>query len=120
MSLGEMLTADVSGIADADGLSNPKYRYQWIVSDGHANLVLPGETGAEYTVLPIDNPPLHHGAGHRHRRPRRSGDANQRADRAGRPLSAAKRGGRRLVQRPPTRRSAAVRSDGSTTAQGVR
>ena len=28
--------------------------------------------------------------------------------------------GRRLVQRPPTRRSAAVRSDGSTTAQGVR
>ena len=54
MSLGEMLTADVSGIADADGLSNAVYQFQWLVSDGHANLVLPVETGAEYTVLPID------------------------------------------------------------------
>ena len=52
--VGETLTADTSGIADADGLSGAVYRYEWIVSDGGADLVVPGATASTYTVLAID------------------------------------------------------------------
>ena len=52
--VGETLTADTSGIADADGLTNPVYRYQWIVSDGGYDLVVPGAKASTYTVLAID------------------------------------------------------------------
>ena len=52
--VGQTLTADTSGIADADGLTNPVYRYQWIVSDGGADLVVPGAKASTYTVLAID------------------------------------------------------------------
>ena len=33
--VGETLTADTSGIADADGLANVSYSYQWISNDGN-------------------------------------------------------------------------------------
>ena len=52
--VGETLTADISGIADADGLDNATFSYQWIVSDGGAGLDIPGATGAAYTLIPID------------------------------------------------------------------
>ena len=52
--VGETLTADTSGIADADGLSGAVYHYQWIVSDGGADLVVPGAKASTYTVLAID------------------------------------------------------------------
>ena len=52
--VGETLTADTSGIADADGLSGAVYRYEWIVSDGGADLVVPGAKASTYTVLAID------------------------------------------------------------------
>ena len=52
--VGETLTADTSGIADADGLDNATFSYQWIVSDGGADLDIPGATGATYTLIPID------------------------------------------------------------------
>ena len=52
--VGETLTADTSGIADADGLTNPVYSYQWIVSDGGYDLVVPGAKASTYTVLAID------------------------------------------------------------------
>ena len=52
--VGETLTADTSGIADADGLSSAVYHYQWIVSDGGADLVIPGANASTYTVLAID------------------------------------------------------------------
>ena len=52
--VGETLTADTSGIADADGLSSAVYHYQWIVSDGGADLVVPGAKASTYTVLAID------------------------------------------------------------------
>ena len=52
--VGETLTADTSAIADADGLTNPVYRYQWIVSDGGYDLVVPGAKASTYTVLAID------------------------------------------------------------------
>ena len=32
--VGETLTADITGIADADGLSGETFTYQWVSSDG--------------------------------------------------------------------------------------
>ena len=52
--VGETLTADTSGIQDADGLTNVTFRYQWIVTDGGAEIEVQGATEATYTVLSID------------------------------------------------------------------
>ena len=52
--VGETLTADTSGIGDSDGLDTATFSYQWIVSDGGADLDIPGATGAAYTLIPID------------------------------------------------------------------
>ena len=52
--VGETLTADTTGIGDADGLTNVSYSYQWVVTDGGAYLDIPGETGATYTLVAID------------------------------------------------------------------
>ena len=52
--VGETLTADTTGIADADGLTNVSYSYQWVVTDGGAYLDISGETGATYTLVAID------------------------------------------------------------------
>ena len=46
--VGETLTADTSGIADTDGLSNVSYDYQWLADDADIN----GATGSTYT--PVD------------------------------------------------------------------
>ena len=48
--VGETLTADTSGIADADGLTNVSYSYQWIASDGAADADISGATDATYTL----------------------------------------------------------------------
>ena len=52
--VGETLTADTTGIADADGLTNVSYRYQWVVTDGGAYINISGETGATYTLVSAD------------------------------------------------------------------
>ena len=52
--VGEVLTADTTGIGDADGLTNVSYSYQWVVTDGGAYLDISGETGATYTLVAID------------------------------------------------------------------
>ena len=52
--VGETLTVDTSGIADADGLDNVSYRYQWVVTDRGAYFDISGETGASYTLLAAD------------------------------------------------------------------
>ena len=52
--VGDMLTADTSGIADADGLDNVSYRYQWVVTDRGAYFDISGETGATYTLVDAD------------------------------------------------------------------
>ena len=53
---GETLTASVSGIADANGLTNPGYTYQWIrvviVGGGTSNIA--GATGSTYTLTGDD------------------------------------------------------------------
>ena len=48
--VGEMLTADTSGIADADGLDNATYSYQWLGDDTD----IAGATSSTYTLVADD------------------------------------------------------------------
>ena len=48
--VGETLTANTSGIADADGLSNVQYKYQWLADDADIS----GATNATYTLVDAD------------------------------------------------------------------
>ena len=48
--VGETLTADISGIADADGLTNASYSYKWVAIDGTADT----DTDSTYTVAAAD------------------------------------------------------------------
>ena len=52
--VGETLTADVSGITDADGLTNVSYTYQWIANDGTTDTDTSGQTGSTYTLVSAD------------------------------------------------------------------
>ena len=52
--VGETLTADTSGIADADGLTGVAFTYQWIRNDGTADTDIFGATGETYTPVPVD------------------------------------------------------------------
>ena len=52
--VGEMLTADTSGITDADGLVNATFSYQWVANDGAADTDISGATDAAYTVVADD------------------------------------------------------------------
>ena len=46
----ETLTASSSGVADADGLANATFAWQWIVNDGTADAEIEGATQATYTL----------------------------------------------------------------------
>ena len=48
--VGETLTANTSGIADEDGLSNVQYEYQWLADDSDIS----GATNATYTLVAAD------------------------------------------------------------------
>ena len=48
--MGETLTADTSGIADANGLTNVSYNYQWLADDAD----IAGATGYRYTLADSD------------------------------------------------------------------
>ena len=48
--MGKALTASASGIADADGLSNAAFAWQWIANDGTADADITGATGSTYTL----------------------------------------------------------------------
>ena len=52
--VGETLTADISGIADADGLTSVSYSYQWIANDASADTDISGQTGSTYTLVSAD------------------------------------------------------------------
>ena len=52
--VGETLTADISGIADADGLTNVSYSYQWIRTDGSTDTDITSATGSSYTLVADD------------------------------------------------------------------
>ena len=49
--VGETLTANTSGVADADGLGNVQYEYQWLAS---RDTEIQGATGSSYTVQAAD------------------------------------------------------------------
>ena len=48
--MGETLTADTSGIADEDGISNADFSYQWQADD----IDISGATGSTYTLADAD------------------------------------------------------------------
>ena len=48
--VGETLTADTSGIADADGLDNAAFGYQWLADDA----AISGATSSTYTLADAD------------------------------------------------------------------
>ena len=52
--VGETLTADTSGIADADGLNNVSYSYQWIRNDGNSDTDIENATGTSYVLVDAD------------------------------------------------------------------
>ena len=52
--VGETLTADASGIADADGLTGAAFTWQWIRMSGGTETRIAGATTASYTVVAAD------------------------------------------------------------------
>ena len=48
--VGQTLSADTTAIADADGLDNAVFQYQWLASDAD----IPGATGSTYTLTSGD------------------------------------------------------------------
>ena len=48
--VGQTLSTNTAGIADADGLTRPRYVYQWLADDA----VISGQTAKEYTVTSSD------------------------------------------------------------------
>ena len=54
VQVGETLTADTSGINDADGLDNVSYSYQWVSNDGADDTDVNGATGGTYTLVDDD------------------------------------------------------------------
>ena len=50
----ETLTVDTSRIADADGLENVSYSYQWIRNDGSNDSDIPDATDTTYTLISAD------------------------------------------------------------------
>ena len=50
VQVGETLTADTSGIADADGLSNATFSYQWLADDA----AIAGATDSTHTLADAD------------------------------------------------------------------
>ena len=49
--VGEVLTADTSGIDDPDGLTNPRFTWQWIRTSGGTVTRISGATAATYAVV---------------------------------------------------------------------
>ena len=52
--VGETLTADITGIADADGLSGETFTYQWVSGDGTTDTDIENATGSTYTLAAAD------------------------------------------------------------------
>ena len=55
--VGETLTADITGIADADGVSSETFTYQWVSSDGTTDTDITDierATGSTFTLVAAD------------------------------------------------------------------
>ena len=97
--VGETLTVDTTGIADADGLDNAAFTYQWLADDAD----IADATGSTYPLVEADEGKAVQGSGVFHRRRRQRRDAGQYGDgRGGGPGAAcqAHRPFRHAVPRP--------------------
>ncbi len=54
VQVGETLSADTSGISDANGLTGVQYTYHWMRNDGNADSDISGATGQSYTLTSDD------------------------------------------------------------------
>ena len=72
--VGQRLTADPSGTADADGLANATFSYQWLSS---RDTEIGGATSSTYTLQASDEGQGHQGAGVLQRRCGQCRDADQ-------------------------------------------
>ena len=54
LRVSETLAADTSSIADADGVTNATFSYQWIRNDGSSDTDIQGATGSGYTLVDAD------------------------------------------------------------------
>ena len=52
--VGETLTASTSGIADADGMNNAVFSYQWVRNDGSTDADIQDATGSTYRPVADD------------------------------------------------------------------
>ena len=52
--VGETLSADLSGISDADGIVATTFTYLWFANDGTQDTAIAGATGSTYTLLADD------------------------------------------------------------------
>ena len=52
--MGETLSADTSGIGDANGLTSVQFNFQWIRNDGNTDSAIPGATGQTHTLTHDD------------------------------------------------------------------
>ena len=52
--VGHVLTADTTGIEDADGMDNAQFDYQWMSNDGTIDSNIAGATGSTYTLVAAD------------------------------------------------------------------
>ena len=52
--VGQTLTADTSGISDADGMTGATFNYRWVSYDGSGYTDIAGATGASYTPVSAD------------------------------------------------------------------
>ena len=52
--VGETLSADLSGISDADGIVATMFTYLWFANDGTQDTAIAGATGSTYTLLADD------------------------------------------------------------------
>ena len=71
--VGQELTADVSSVADEDGLTNVSYSYQWVVNDGATDAESEGATASTYTPSASRRGQDHQGEGDLQRRCRQPG-----------------------------------------------
>ena len=52
--VGEILTADTTGIEDGNGLDRVQFRFQWATNDGSADTDIAGATNSTYTLAGSD------------------------------------------------------------------
>ena len=52
--VGQTVTADTSGISDADGLTGATFSYQWVSYNGNGYTDIQGATDSTYTLVPAD------------------------------------------------------------------